>query len=64
MSHLSLVSLLGILYVKSATLSLNATYRESENLIYRQHFTAVFKNTRTLRFKSRLYNCVFRCRQS
>ena len=35
MSHLSLVSLLKILNVKSATLiSLNATYSESENLIY------------------------------
>ena len=26
--------------------------------------TAFFKNTPTLKFKSRLHNCVFRCRQS
>ena len=52
MSHPSLISLLRILYVKSATLSLNATNSENGNLIYRQHFTALFKNTRTLRFKT------------
>ena len=56
MSHPSLISLLTILYVKSATLSLNATNSESGNLIYRQHFTALFKNTRTLRFKSRRFS--------
>ena len=28
------------------------------------NFTALFKNMRTLKFKSRLHNCVFRCRQS
>ena len=27
-------------------------------------FTALFTNTRTLKFKNRLHNCVFRCRQS
>ena len=27
-------------------------------------FTALFKNTRTLKFKSHLHNCVFHCRQS
>ena len=27
-------------------------------------FTALFTNMRTLKFKSRLHNCVFRCRQS
>ena len=26
--------------------------------------TALFTNMRTLKFKSRLHNCVFRCRQS
>ena len=26
--------------------------------------TALFRNMRTLKFKSRLHNCVFRCRQS
>ena len=27
-------------------------------------FTVLFTNTRTLKFKSRLHNCVFHCRQS
>ena len=27
-------------------------------------FTALFTNMRTLKFKGRLHNCVFRCRQS
>ena len=27
-------------------------------------FTALFKNTRTLKFKSYLHNCIFLCRQS
>ena len=30
----------------------------------RVSFTALFTNMRTLKFKSRLHNCVFRCRQS
>ena len=30
----------------------------------RSRFTALFTNMRTLKFKSRIHNCVFRCRQS
>ena len=31
---------------------------------YYPWFTALFKNARTLKFKSHLYNCIFRCCQS
>ena len=34
------------------------------NSLQQQYFTALFTNMRTLKFKSRLHNCVFCCRQN
>jgi len=46
----------------------HVNFKYSSNKLYSvekwKYITALFTNMRTLKFKSRLNNCVFRCRQS
>ena len=46
----------------------HVNFKYSRNKLYSvekwKYITALFTNMRTLKFKSRLHNCVFRCRQS